>query len=262
MRFLLSLIKYRKIVLRIAYMDFRKRYFGTLLGSSWAILMPAVTIGLIYFVLTFGLKPSASDGVAFADWLIPGMLAWFFISETMSLGVYAITENVHLVKKVQFPLHLLVPSRTISALPVHLLLISLFLLYLLAMGVGTYSYWFQLVYYLFCACVLTLGVNYIASTIQVFIRDAGNVISTAMQIFFWITPLFWNPNRIAGSGYEFILYSPLNYIVTGYRESLFEAIPFWEKPFETAIFWLVALFLLVTGVCFFQRARCHFADVL
>ena len=258
-----GLISHTALLVRMSQMDIRRRYLGTLLGGVWAILFPLATIALIYFVMTYGLKVKVPLGdVPFVHWLISGMLAWFFLSEMLSTGFGAIVESPHLVTKMRFPLLILVPVKVVAAIPVHLLLMSVFMIMMAVQGVGSFIYWIQLPYYILCATVLALGMNYLTSAAQVFIRDVGNVVGVLLQVLFWATPIFWKPDFIANSKFHFLLYSPFAYIITGYRDSLLDAIPFWQRPIETAIFWMFALPILVFGIVIFQRLRPHFADVL
>ncbi len=252
-----------RLLLRLSSMDFRKRYLGTLLGCVWAILFPLASIALIYVVMTYGLKVKVPAGEApYAHLLISGMLPWLLVSEMLSTGFGAIVENPHLVTKMRFQLLLLVPVKVATCIPVHLLLMVIFMVVMALNGVGSFVYWAQLPYYFFSTIVLVLGINYLTSAAQVFIRDVGSAVGVLLQILFWATPIFWKPDFVADSKFHFLLYSPFAYIITGYRDSLLDAIPFWQRPLETAIFWAIALPLLLFGVSIFQRVRPHFADVL
>ena len=244
-------------------MDIRKRYLGTLLGSTWAIISPLVNTSLIYIVITYGLKAGGAVGNApYAQWLICGMLVWSYILEVLSVGIYSIVESPHLVTKIRFPLRLLVMVKVVAAAPIHIMLMLILMLVTALQDVGSFVYWLQLPYYFFCAVILTLGINCLTSAAQVFTRDVASIMGVILQALFWATPIFWKPDLIANSKFSFLLYSPFAYIITGYRDSLFDGIPFWQHPLETIIFWIAALFILFFGMMFFQRTRSHFADML
>jgi len=252
-----------RLLLSLAQMDLKKQYLGTYLGLLWALLMPLTTIVLIYFVMTYGLKVGRTESVNFVYWLIPGMLIWFYISEAIGKSVGVIVEHAYLVTKMQFPLRMLVAARILACLPVHCILMMLFLAASYMAGGLTLSwYWLQCAYYLLCALVLALGISLITSAVNVFIRDAANMVGVMLQILFWATPLFWDAQLVVQSRFSFILYSPFNYIVSGYRDSLFRETGFWTRPWETLVFWGIALFFLVTGTMLFRRLKPHFADVL
>lgn len=250
------------LLFRQSLMDFQRRYFGTLLGGVWAIISPLLSIGLIYFVFTYGLKTGQMGGISFINWLVPGMLIWFFMSESVVNGCFAITENSHLVTKVVFPVYILPPSKILAALPVHVLLISVVLMLLAYEGSGTVSTWWQLVYYLFCASILCAAISFITSSCMVFVRDTVQIVGAVVQILFWATPIFWNPALLTTPKLKLLLFNPFNYVVQGYRDALFNAVSFWEKPVEMFVFWVVTFFLIALGFVIFSRTRPHFADVL
>jgi ABC-type polysaccharide/polyol phosphate export permease len=251
------------LLMQMSKMDIRKRYLGTLLGSTWSVISPLINTGLIYVVMTYGLKVGGAVGnSSYVNWLISGMLVWSFILEILSTGINSIIENPHLVTKIRFPLRLLVMVKVVSAMPVHILLMFLFMMVMALQENGSFVYWLQLPYYFICASILTLGINYLTSSAQVFTKDVGSVVGVLLQALFWATPIFWRTDLIATSKFSFLLYSPFAYIITGYRDSLFDAVPFWHRPLETGIFWVTTLVILFFGMLFFQRVRTHFADVL
>ena len=252
-----------RLLLRQARFDFRRRYLGTLFGIAWAFISPLMNIALIYVVFTFGLKAGhLGDGIPFLDWFVPGMVAWLFMSEAIGAGCGAVMENTHLATKVVFPLRLLPPAKILTIAPVHFALMTLPLAIVLIRGSGTPMWWWQIAYYFLCAFIFCTAAAFITSACMVFVRDTANVIQVLLQVFFWATPIFWDPAMAAGTRGRFLLYSPINYIVQGYRDSILYARPFWEKPMETAVFWVFTLLLAGAGLLIFKRARPHFADVL
>ncbi len=253
---------YLRILLNQAVMDFRRRYLGTVLGGAWAIISPLITIALIYFVLTFGLKSGAMGNISFVNWLVPGMLAWFFMSESIIIATTSIIESSYLVTKIIFPVRILPISKVISCLPVHIGLMFIFMLLLYYEGTGYLSSWWQLSYYLFCGFTFCTALALITSACTVFVRDTVNVVGVFIQIFFWVTPIFWDPSIVAGSRFRPLLWAPFNYVIQGYRDSLFNGIYFWDKPTETIVFWTLTLCIALVGLLFFKRTRPHFADVL
>lgn len=254
--------KILRLLIRQSQMDFRKRYLGTILGGIWAIIAPLMTIGLIYFVFTFGLKTGVIGNISFINWLVPGMLIWFYINEALMAGCTSIIDSSHLVTKVVFPVYILPFSKIISALPVHLLLMFIFLIILFYGDIGNMCSWWQIFYYLLCATVLCIALSFTTSAGMVFIRDTVQVLSIILQALFWATPIFWDPAMIAHTRLRILLFSPFNYVVQGYRDALFTGVNFWDKPIETTVFWFFVLFFAAIGRFIFYRTRPHFADVL
>lgn len=251
-----------RLLLRQAKMDFRRRYLGTLLGGTWAFVSPLTSIVLIYFVFSYGLKTSMMGNVSFVHWFVPAMMSWSFISESISLGCNAILESSYLVTKVVYPVWTLPIAKVLSALPVHILLMCGFIITLVVGGVGTPISWIQLVYYLFCSCILCMIIAFFSASLMVFVRDVMNIVAVVLQLLFWATPIFWDPAMIVGTKFHWLLLSPFNYIIQGYRDSLFGGLFFWERPIATAFFWGVVFLLGGASVVLYRRIRPHFADVL
>lgn len=250
------------ITFRAGRMDFRQQYLGHFLGAAWSILQPLATITIIYFVFTRGLKINKIGQQDFAIWLIPGMLAWFYISNALTSGASAITGYKHLVTNFVFPVETLPKAKALSPFVPHAFLMILFMLYLLAAGDAAPAMWPQLAYYFFCACCLCCAVNYITSALMVFAKDTLAFLTILIQVLFWATPIFWDPSILPASITAWLLKSPLYYIVRGYRDSLFSQAFFWERAWESVIFWAFTLCLLVLGKIVFKRTKKHFADVL
>ena len=62
-------------------------------------------------------------------------------------------------------------------------------------------------------CVLALGIGWIVSALNVFIRDTGQVVGVILQVGFWATPIFWDINMMPASIHKFIKLNPMFYIV-------------------------------------------------
>ena len=129
-------------------------------------------------------------------------------------------------------------------------------------GYSPTIYWLQIIYYLFCTVFLVLGISWLTSSVVVFFRDMGNIVSMVVQFGFWLTPIFWSFKIVPEKYHSIIQYNPVYYIVEGYRDSLIYNTWFWEKTALTLQFWVIALLFFFGGAVVFRKLRPHFADVL
>jgi ABC-type polysaccharide/polyol phosphate export permease len=246
----------------LVHMDVRRRHLGTTLGMAWAFISPLITTVLIYLVFTFGLRTGDVGDVPYFLWLAPGLLAWFYMSDAINGGCFAIVDSSHLVTKMQFPVEILPLVKTISPLLIHLALLVALVVYAVLVRPQVLTTIPSVTYFAVCAAMLSLSISYITSSLMVFIRDVPNVVGVILQFFFWATPILWNPEMVARTRFRFLLDSPFNYVVTGYREAFLGSANFLHKPFEALSFWAFTLGLLFLGQWLFVRLRPHFADVL
>ena len=118
-------------------------------------------------------------------------------------------------------------------------------------------------YFLLGAMVLSLGIAWITASINVFTKDASQIVGIFIQFGFWLTPIVWPVTFVPEKYIIFLKLNPVYYVVEGYRYSFIFKTPFWEVSlWETVYFWGVSLFLLFTGAFVFRRLQPHFADVL
>lgn len=243
-------------------MDIHKRYLNTFLGAIWNLILPIATISIIFVVFSYAFKSPEMGNIPFVYWLVPGMMAWFYLSDSVVAGCNSILEYPHLVTKIRFPVVILPIVKSLSSIPVHIILMALFLAVLVVNGMKISLLWLELIYFLFSGFILCLGISYVTSACTVFIRDITGFVSVIVQILFWATPILWNPDQIKGTMGAFLIYSPFNYIISGYRDCLYGSGYFWEKPIELLIFWIMAVSILSIGLIIFHRTRPHFADVI
>ncbi|MFC5700855.1 ABC transporter permease [Cohnella faecalis] len=255
-------VKNRRLVYELAKKDFRAKYLGASLGIIWAFVQPMIMIAIYWFVFQIGFRSVPVENVPFVLWLMAGIIPWFFISESFSSSIHAITENGYLVKKVVFNVSLLPLVKIVSALFVHLFFIGILFLMFISYGFAPSLYHLQVIYYVFASILFATGFSWLASSIVVFIKDVGQIVAMLLQFGFWLTPIFWSLN-IVPDKYRFILkLNPVYYLVEGFRSTFIYHKWFWETPSLTLYFWVVTAMLLAAGAIVFKRLRPHFADVL
>jgi lipopolysaccharide transport system permease protein/teichoic acid transport system permease protein len=123
-------------------------------------------------------------------------------------------------------------------------------------------YWLQAFYYFFAMSILALGISWITSSVNIFMRDTAQIVGVILRLGFWSTPIFWDLGIMPEKVQFFIKLNPMFYIVQGYRESFLYFVPFWHHPAMTLYFWGVTGLVFVLGATIFLRLRPHFADVL
>ena len=266
----IELYQNRRLIWKLAKNDFKTRYAGSYLGIIWAFVQPIITVVMYWFVFEIALPSRAvavkgDIEIPYILWLIAGIVPWFFFSEALSNGTNALLEYNYLVKKVVFKISILPIIKIISALFVHAFFIFFTLILFTCYGYYPDLYTLQIFYYSACMFIFVLGLCYITCSIIIFFRDLGQIISIALQVGIWATPILWNLNSMAANHpkLKFIFkLNPMNYIVEGYRNALIDKIWFWETFYSTAYFWILTLCVFACGAIIFKRLKVHFADTL
>ena len=257
-----ELYENRKLIFKLARNDFKTKYAGSYLGIFWAFVQPVVTILVYWFVFSVGFRSGSVMDVPFVVYLVSGLVPWFYIQDFMNSGTNALIEYSYLVKKVVFKISVLPMVKAISAFFVHAFFVFITVVICLLYRINPGLYIIQVVYYFFAMFVFGLGIVYGTCAVVIFFRDLSQIINIILQIGVWTIPIMWQLGQVPAKLHWIFKINPMYYIITGYRESMYGHVWFWEHMGLTAYFWIVTLALFLLGTVIFKRLKVHFADVL
>lgn len=260
--FFTNLIERRSLILDMAKRDIASQHVGSLLGFFWTFVNPLIWIFIIWVVFSIGFKASPRGDVPFVIWLTAGMSIWSTFTDILNGSTGTIVGNSYLVRKMHFPLSILPIVKLVSSFITHFVFIFLLILMILIYNRPFSFFWFQAFYYFFAMSVLALGLSWITSSINVFIRDIGQIVNIVLQIGFWATPIFWDLDVMPPKIQLILKLNPMYYIVQGYRESFIYYVPVWHHWQRSLYYWGFAIFVFILGAMIFRSLRPHFADVL
>lgn len=260
--FVRDMVSSRKVILRMAGYELKTRYASTAIGALWAVIQPVLMIVVFWFVATRGLKVSFDSGTPFILVMFTGFVPWLLFTDAVSGATNSIASYSYLVRKVAFPIHILPVVMVCTSVFVHMVLFLLLLAMLAWYGVYPEMRVFMVLFYLTGMVLFTLGLGWMLAAANVFSRDVGQALGTALNVMFWATPILWPAHHIQG-WLKFVLQlNPMYYIVQGYRSALLPATEF-LPPWSLALyFWSLTFVVLVLGTAVFRRFEADFADVL
>jgi len=238
------------------------QYIGSFLGFTWTFIQPVVMILVFWVVFSVGFKVQPKHDVPFVVWLTAGMAIWFVFADIINGSAGLILSHSHLIKKTLFHSQILPVVKIVSSIITHSVFVVVLLGLIIIQGMPFSFYYIQSLYYLFGMSVLALGISWIVSSLNVFLRDVGQIVAVVLQVGFWATPIFWDIQIMPKGFQTAIKLNPMFYIVQGYRESFIYFTPFWKHPFYTLYFWFAVLTVFFIGAIIFRKLKPHFSDVL
>lgn len=263
MKFLMNIIKNRKLILQLGRNDFKNRFASTSLGSMWGFLQPFVFMFTYVIVFQYILKTGSAGEYPYVVWFLPGMSIWLSLNDSIMSASSSIRNYSYLVKKVVFPVDT-IPVISIVASS----FVSLFLVVIATVVCAIYGFTpniFKLIYMLICFYVFVLSFTRFTSAVTTMVPDFEQFLGIAMQLFFWFTPIIWNLNMLVNRPFvqKIIQCMPFTYIVTGFREIFInERIIFINHGFYSIVFWVVTGLIYLWGNYIFNKSKKDFADVL
>jgi ABC-type polysaccharide/polyol phosphate export permease len=252
----------REMILSLALRDFQSRYAGTFFGIIWTLAQPLITVAVFYFVFSIGFKAKAPDNVPFILWFCVGLMAWSYFNDSLISIVGVVSRNSSLVKKTVFPVEVLPVIQTLASLIPHLIFVSIVELVCFLYGLNLDFMRIIGFYYLFAMWVLIIGIGLLVSALEVFWKDFSQALPIIMNIWFWVTPVVWDPALMPSEYHWVFAWNPMYYIVEGYRSALIYQTVALPSVGETTYYWSIAILGLLAGNFVFNRLKPEFADVL
>ncbi|MBE6048855.1 MAG: ABC transporter permease [Clostridium sp.] len=261
-KFLNITFKNTTLIKTLSKNDFKNKFASSYLGIVWGFIHPLVTIIVYWFVFQVAFKQESIGNIPYIIWFICGIIPWFFFSESFPSTSNVFLEYSYLVKKVVFKIEVLPAVKIIAALFVHAFFILFIYLITSLYGIKPDLYTIQFVYYSGAMIIFVYAVSIFTSSVILFFRDLGQIISVILSVGFWFTPIGWRLTAVPEWARIVFKLNPLYYIVVGYRDAFVDKIFFWQRPYLTLYFWLVCFTILCLGVKMFNKLKPHFSDVI
>jgi len=237
---LVNLWNIRSLVFHFAILNIKTRFKNTYLGFLWAGLEP-----LIYFIVLYLVFTSIREREeTFAIYLISGIMLFHIFGRGTSGGLMSLTSNSGIIKSIYvtreffpvvatlaiglfafvdvgvffglMPIFQFIPSWTIILLPVVLVLLM----------------------------ILILGISYLLSIINVFVRDIQPLWAIFVHALLFLSPIFWYLDNVQGFLLQIQKINPLGQLIEITHQLVIEG----EIPHLNE--WLYTTFFIL-GIFFF-----------
>lgn len=252
-----ELYQYRQLLKSNVRKEVRGKYKGSFLGVLWSFVNPLLMTLVYAIVFPFILKNNQDHYVTF---LITGIIPWSFFTACISQGTNTILINGGIVKKVYFPREILPISVVTSALINFLISCLIIFMFLFFSGIGFSYYILFLPIIVIIQYFLQLGILFITSSIDVYVRDAEYIVNFIVQMLFYATPVLYSSSLFPENIRWLLNLNPMAQIINGYRDILF----YQQMPDVKwlGIMFLVSSIILVLGIIIFKKLEKGFAEEL
>lgn len=188
----------------------------------------------------------------FPVYILTGRLLYSFFSSSTKAALRSIRKNAAMIKKVYVPKYLY----TLSSVLYNYIIFLISLLVLggvsIVLGVRPTIYLLQAPIALLLILVLSYGAGMILATIGVFFRDMEYLWSVALMLVMYTCAIFYYPERLLKSGWDWILQlNPLYCIIDIFRSSIFGEMMNMYNFGYAAIFSIATL--IIGLVCFKKK---------
>ncbi len=255
-----NLVRHHELLRHLMIRNLRAQYKQSVLGYAWIFFNPIAQLGIMSFIFTTAVHTRSQGSTAFPLFLFIGLLPWIFFSNAVSAATESIANGSNLNTAVYFPRELVVLAAVLVRM-VDLLAGALILAVLMvatSQPLGWTAAW--LPFLLMLHVLFIVGLALPVAALNLFFRDVRYLVSTALHLWFFMTPIFYSVSSIP-SKYSFIYdLNPNARLIQAYRWALLTGV----GPPVTSVIWAggLAVLSLLVGYYLFKKLEPYFADYI
>lgn len=174
----------------MAVTEFKRVYFGTVLGYLWSLIRPLAFFGVLLFVFTQIFKVG-SNLHNYPVILLLGIVQFTFFQEATTNAVTSVVTQEGIVRKTQFPRLVIPLSTVLTAFFNFCLNLIIVLIFILAWGIPPTWTWLLYPFALAALSVLTVALSMAFSVLYIRFRDIAIIWIVAAQMLFYATPILY-----------------------------------------------------------------------
>jgi len=250
---------YRELLFFLIWRDVKVRYKQTVLGATWAILQPMMT--MVVFSVFFGrLAKMPSDGIPYPVFAYAALLPWQLFAYALGESGNSLISNQGLITKVYFPRLVIPISAVLAGLVDFGIAFAVLLVLMLYYGIMPTAAVLLLPLFIVFALATALAVGLWLSALNVKYRDVRYTIPFLTQIWMFATPVAYPSSLVPEPWRALLGLNPMAGVVEGFRWALLgKATP----PGPILIVSVVAVIaMLVGGLLYFRKTESTFADIV
>ena len=249
---------YRELFYFLALRDIKIRYKQTALGIIWILLQPLIAT-LIFAQIALHFGGGQDLNIPCPLFVFSGFTVWTFINAAITNSSNSLLNHSALITKVFFP-RLIIPLSAVGATLLDLF-IGLISLLLMMIIYDVFPSWKSLLALLLIVPILlsTLGLGILTAALNVKYRDVKYIMPFALQVIFFVTPVFYSLSVIPQKSVWIWRLNPFAGSLENLRAAFFDGRVDW---YSFSLSFVVSIALLLLAVYVFHNMEDDFADVI
>lgn len=206
--------------------ELKQKYKRTVLGFFWSFLMPLAQTVVFFIVFSMIMRFEMKNYVLY---LLSGMFLWQSFSNMAVQGAFCFLGNASLIKKTSCRRYTLGGAVVLAEL-VHLLCVVPLLV-----GVMVFYHVHPGWNLLLTPLLLLLlglygtGIVLVNGTLNLFFRDLERILVILLQLWFFLTPVFYPPSAVPGNMGFLLKWNPFYWLLHAWRGVFYQPETVWGE---------------------------------
>jgi ABC-2 type transport system permease protein len=191
----------------LAVTEFKRTYFGTMLGYLWSLARPLLLFGVLLAVFSQVFR-IGSEVPHYPVLLLFNIVLFGFFQEATGAAVTSIVAQESIVRKTQFP-RLVIPLAVVLTAAFNLgLNLVVVLVFVLASGVTPLWTWLLFPVVLALLVGITAAVSMLVSALYPRFRDMVIIWTVLSTVLFYASPVLYPIEKVPGTLQDVLLLNP------------------------------------------------------
>ncbi len=188
------MLAYRYLFGQLVSRELRRKYKGSRLGVLWYLVNPLVLMGA--YTLMFGYVLRTQKIPDFPVFVMIGIVVWTFFQQSLLASAESLIDQGSLVRKARFPRQS-IPAASVAVQLITFLAILVLLAPLaLALRGSLAPALLLLPVFVVTLTAFVLGCALIVAVLHAYFRDVAPILTAALLPWFFLTPIFLQPQTI------------------------------------------------------------------
>lgn len=248
---------YKDLILVLTTKEIKVKYKNSFLGYLWSLLNPLSLALVFFFAFKFVMRIRIENYTLF---LVAGLFPWQWFSTSIAASSVVLLANASLIKKVNFPRYF-IPLATVFNDAFHFVvsLPVIFVFIFIYKISPTIACVYGIPLFLLSQFFLTYGCALIVSSVNLFFRDLERLVTIALNIIFYLTPIIYDINLVPEKYRKFFFLNPLFVITEGWHKLFLKGYVDWLL---FMVSFVQSIIIFIIGFLIFKKLSFKFAEVL
>ena len=220
---LIDLWNRRSLIVLLALNDVKLRYRNSILGFFWSFLEPLLMLTVLFFVFTNVIK---NDIENYSLYLLLGLIIWYMFSRATTMGLTSLTDKSYIIQKIYLRKEILVISSCLTGFIMMIFELGAFAVFLAAFQFIPPITIMLLPLILIELFVLSVGISFLLSVLNVYFRDIRFIWQVIVQAGFFLTPIIYTLDMFPETIRQILALNPVAHIIIATHDiSLYGLLP-------------------------------------
>jgi len=236
------------LIYELSRLDFKLKYYGSVLGMLWSFLKPFMMLAILYVVFFYFFKVGIKN---YEVYLLLGIIFWNFFADTTKDSAQGVTAKAQLLQKTNLPPLIVVASVIVHSLWTFLITLAIFFIFFFAIGLHLTWSILTLILLIPLLVILTAGVSLFIVPLHMRFKDFGHIWDIFLQMLFWVTPIIYQYTLIPEKYIRWYLLNPVARIIVDARNAVLYN--FFPEPKQLLITSILVAIIFTIGLIIFKK---------